>query len=780
MIKDIWQLDENLKIRKEHIDEYEVISIDIFDTLLFRTVKKPNDVFHLVGLEALEKGLLRKGITPLQFKHLREMAQRKVKSEKLKTNHEYTIDDVYRTFHSNICDLNEVKAIEIEKEKECTYINHSIYSFLRYLKQQRKKIVLLSDMYLNKNQIQSILEFHNFDFTLIDEIIVSCDMNFSKATGTLYEYLLTKYEVRPSKVLHIGDNFISDYKNALIKGINSIYYDINAIEHNNGLAFENIYLQNNLPELESFRKLVGNLTCNLSKKDKFYFNLGSTIIGPFLTIFIEWVMDVLEEEDIESIYPIMSEGKFFQKLLKNSMRFRNYAINIDLLYLSRQSTFLATLTNLDESTVDNLIDSRKKFTVKSVIELLELKIDLNDTMEKIYELKIGDLEKSEVNNLKMFLLNDNTNSLVIKNINRKKKLLQKLLMDTLSGDKIATLDFGYRGTTASNIEKIMKETDSNSKYTHILAMVTKNIKFNLFSGTRYLSFISDENEEDQYIKKFFEHCQIIESIINNNVLSTIDYKVVGNKIEPIFEEKYDSDENINNKEIIQQGILFFQTIFLEFFGNNKDFKKKIYNKPHELIEVINRLFYLPTTKEAKELGKLVFKNGYFELNKHKFIPEDSLKQFNNAEYILKKNNLKDDLYWIHGAVTLKDSKLLLKQHLSQEQYLTSNYSKTLRILENLLDENIQTVSIYGAGESGRLVMRFLEMFNIKIDFFIDSNTSIQGHYINKIKVVPLDSALEKGSTNIVIGSFAFINEIEETIIENANQKNIIVNIYKFA
>lgn len=56
--KDLWKLDKRLSSLEYLLDSIQLISLDIFDTLLFRTCEQPKDIFYITGKKALKNGLL--------------------------------------------------------------------------------------------------------------------------------------------------------------------------------------------------------------------------------------------------------------------------------------------------------------------------------------------------------------------------------------------------------------------------------------------------------------------------------------------------------------------------------------------------------------------------------------------------------------------------------------------------------------------------------------------------------------------------------------------------
>ena len=57
----------------------------------------------------------------------------------------------------------------------------------------------------------------------MDRVFVSNEVGLTKATGNLYQYVKSELNVKPKEILHIGDNFWSDYKNAEDKGFRAVF-----------------------------------------------------------------------------------------------------------------------------------------------------------------------------------------------------------------------------------------------------------------------------------------------------------------------------------------------------------------------------------------------------------------------------------------------------------------------------------------------------------------------------------------------------------------------------
>lgn len=73
---------------------------------------------------------------------------------------------------------------------------------------------VLSDFYIGKEYLQQLLVQKQFEPKLFKKIIVSCDINANKSSGTAYSYLIDHYGIVPQDCLMTGDNFRSDCYNA--------------------------------------------------------------------------------------------------------------------------------------------------------------------------------------------------------------------------------------------------------------------------------------------------------------------------------------------------------------------------------------------------------------------------------------------------------------------------------------------------------------------------------------------------------------------------------------
>lgn len=200
------------KLEKKNLDNISIASFDVFDTLIIRTgIKRPTDVFDLVDSEDID------------FKTKRIKAEAKARS---KSNLEdIKLTDIYlKLFPEDINKVREYEQKEINAELSVCKANPKAYTFYNKIKNSGKRIIIVSDMYLQKEAIKKLLINCNYDINDVP-IYVSSEYGKTKRSGSLFKEVLKNEEVDACKIMHIGDNLISDYFKAKRCGMVGYLYN---------------------------------------------------------------------------------------------------------------------------------------------------------------------------------------------------------------------------------------------------------------------------------------------------------------------------------------------------------------------------------------------------------------------------------------------------------------------------------------------------------------------------------------------------------------------------
>jgi FMN phosphatase YigB (HAD superfamily) len=194
----------------------KVLSVDIFDTVLWRRVPEPKDVFLLLGRDLGEKRHLGPQVTAIAFAELRHAAEKAARErrEALTGYREITLPDVYREFPAFLFakgfDAVAAAAAEVTFEAGLMIRDRAIADVMAAAKAAGAQVILVSDTYFTSPQIKAFLAkpglVEGRDF---DRLYVSCEAGRPKWRD-LFDTVLADMAVPPAAMLHIGDSVEAD------------------------------------------------------------------------------------------------------------------------------------------------------------------------------------------------------------------------------------------------------------------------------------------------------------------------------------------------------------------------------------------------------------------------------------------------------------------------------------------------------------------------------------------------------------------------------------------
>jgi len=744
----------------------KLLSVDIFDTLLFRLVESPFEIFDEVGLRSKSEGLLSPTIMEQEFSMLRRSAEQVARKDQFEKygHNEVTLDQIYEFLPDFIGDKAKLQSLEVKTECEFCYLNPEILKLIEDVNRRNLPVVLTSDMYLNKEQLEDILRSNEFDLNLIKQIYVSCEHSGNKSSGALFRKLQSDFSnIPPEKILHVGDKIEADFHSPRSLGIKAYHYSTTPEGLNKIFEHEKICLTPP-SKLTSLRRLAVRFT---RKADSIENQLGAGILGPVFTAFVEWVLDLCEQEKISQVFPLTREAELFHPMLENASKGRSWKVKIEPLYVSRESTWLASLTDWNEEELDDLLE---KHSI-SVLEIFQtLGISLPKSFDLEYQdLKAGDLNPKQRENLRDYLLSDS----VVESVNQRiasqcESLIEYLDQTVDMTQKSLTVDLGFRGTINSNIEKVMSKERVDSNFVHLLAFGANSTIELKMRGIKVLSFLASPSINQDYLSVIQRSSFLLESLILGRTGSTRRYEKIDGKQNPILQEQLLNKIEIERKAKVFNAIMVYQKLWRKIADLKPDLLRnhKSYRvSKREFCGLIYCMIDLPTPQLAQFLGESrhELNDGAKEIRKV-CSSEDfqTLNQIGSEEKFAKVCRI-NKVHWPQGVLTVSNPHFLLKRKL--EQNATDSYLRPMNdLIQALKAKNISEIIIYGAGEAGRSLLTAAQINNLKVECFVDRKETLWGKQVESKMVYSLPEALRKfRSTPIVIGSFHFLRQIQQAI-----------------
>ena len=284
----------------ERLSEYEVVSFDVFDTLIFRPFSQPTDVFYLIGDKL--------GI--MDFKNIRMKAEydARVKRREEHGDMEIGIADIWANIEAEVgISAEKGRELEEETERRLCYANPFMLAVWKRLADAGKRIIVVSDMYLSEQTIRGIIE--EAGFVGAERIFISCEYHRSKADGRLFGDVLDSFGGKKPSIVHVGDNPHSDRKMALQYGFGVMPYP--NVNKNMQLyrAFDMSCIVGS-----AYRAIVGNrLYCGTDRYSMEY-EYGFIYGGLFVLGYCNFIHDYCKKNSVDKVLFLSRDGDILKKV----------------------------------------------------------------------------------------------------------------------------------------------------------------------------------------------------------------------------------------------------------------------------------------------------------------------------------------------------------------------------------------------------------------------------------------------------------------------------------
>jgi FMN phosphatase YigB (HAD superfamily) len=734
------------------IDSIKIISFDIFDTLIVRSAITPKDIFVFLDIYYNEITGKKSNI----ISTFRIECENKLIAEKGVEN--VTIDLIYEEIRKKLNLKNnlikKLKQKEISLEVDLASLNHEMAEIFKKAKIYKKKIILISDMYLSSSNIALILEKFQIEY---DSLYVSSDFKMRKDKGDLYDEILKVENVHPSEILHIGDNEESDYKIPLNKGILSFLYcpsylrtkkDFNNNFRHNTDGISSVLLGYTINEENRLESKENMKFTNLY--DFGYYFLGS--------ILFSMMVHILFSKEIQNNYDVLYFSsrngylpfKVYELLRKNN----NHGIPGKYIYCGSRvlsiSNYNGNVLEYLSTIYNNIKQKNTKYTIKDLFKSLDI--------EEYYN------ENNNDYNIQNYIINIESLTVELE----KRKNDSKSYYNNYFGlnKKVIIFDCGYSGSvsdfiynlTGKKVDKIyMWETKLNNEIDKKNDTKTY-LLFNNFLEIQPFNILFEElfsPIEASCIRFINKNNEIFPLLDNNELFSNEMFQDINNVHNGVF-------------DYINKFCLYF-TNYLQYFSiiNYQmvfdNAVKILYNENDGSINLLENIIFPDKYHDGdlnnSLINKLITKNRRMPFKGNIFLIHDYLYK-HEYKSLTDNNNIKIGihihLYYIDLYINFLEK--LINFPTPFDLYITITnkvYEKMLYILfSSVIINNLKKTTVLLVENRGRDVGPWLiEMKNIHLNY------DIFGHFHSK--------------KNVDIG---YGDKWRNYLLDNLLNKNVLINI----
>lgn len=328
----------NIDFIKKRMESHNVISFDLFDTLVMRKVVDPVDIFDLVENEARCQGIEVK-----DFKRLRMNAELGV------YEHNHTFEGIYHEFqrltHISDREKETLMDIEVKMEKACSVKRSDITELFMYAVKEGKRVFIVTDMYLPKRVLKELL--HQNGIEGYEDIFISGYEGVTKANGLFCG--LQRFVGKNSTILHIGDNYFVDGLSARAEGIEAVIIESAKQKAlRNGCEDVIALLDNVNSKLVVgmfLAKMWNNGLCYKKTQIDFILDYTRLFVAPLISGFVIWLVNKMRNSDYEKILFCARDGFLIKKMYDYARKiYKEYSLPESVyFYSSRRACKQAVL-----------------------------------------------------------------------------------------------------------------------------------------------------------------------------------------------------------------------------------------------------------------------------------------------------------------------------------------------------------------------------------------------------------------------------------------------------
>ncbi len=520
----------------------DVISFDLFDTLVMRKVKSYTDIF-----EILDHQLHGMGIFIPDFAKQRFFAEKEVSKDK-PPGLVQIYESALRTVGGSLINAVELAEMEWKLDFSLLTVREIVREVFDSFISMGKKVVITTDSYYSKEQIAQILD--KFELNGYDDLLVSCEYGTAK-TQDLFSVLSDKYS--GARILHIGDDEFADIEKAKSHGIDTfrIYSASDLFDVLGGLGAEDeIVSISDRVKIGLFLARIFNNPFwfedeerRLSVRDAA--DIGYLFCGAMISDFTLWMKECADKQGYEQMLFGARDGYLGGRLFR-------MADTSKASYYFLSSRTAAIRAGMDSQDDIDYVDTMKYFGSPEDALRVRFGIEVDD---------INAIDRSAV---------------ILDKAKQQRENYHKYIAKLgIGSGKLALFDFVAKGTTQMYLQKLFSQ---HMKGFYFLQLEPE---FMADKGLDIEPFYSDEEKNTSVI---FDNYYILETMLTAPYPQMEEMDNNGN---PVFVKEIRSEQDLRVFERAQKGIMEYFEEYLRILPESA--RKENKKLDEKLLALVNRV-----------------------------------------------------------------------------------------------------------------------------------------------------------------------------------------------
>lgn len=595
------------------LDDVDVVSFDVFDTALVRQVERPTDVFLLLAGEA---GI--QDTAAFTAERIRAEAQARDQAWRACQAVEVNLQDIYACLQFSLPEgLTKAVLAEQERQLELRIARPRewVRAFYRQARLKGRKVGFVSDMYLDAGLIGEML--HRAGYEKPDFLLVSSEVGETKAAGGLYRELLSRLDVPPARVLHLGDNRHADLDRASRAGLQARWLPKCAETFSGsklGKRFARVGILN-AASSDSSRTLWTSLWRGLvaarqdSYRDDFWFSLGYSHAGPLLLGFTLWLQRRAQADGITGLYFLARDGHIVHRIHGALAEHGADVTAGTYLHASRRALNIPALTRVDEAACDFLVSGSSVLTAGEFIARVGL--DPRECLEALDALGLepDSLIDSGLQYGRLRALFRSLEDQLLAHAARERVLLHDYFGEqgVFGQSHLGLVDIGWHGSMQTSFCALLDAFGGGPDVTGYYLGTFHAARQRVEAGARQRAYLCELGEPAELWRLIRVSVEIFEWLFCAPHGSVCGFSRAGSGVVPLFDGMDAEQLRHETAERMQAGVIAFVQDCLSAFP-----KGVVPPVPEAsfAVAVLGEMLRRPSIAEAELLGEIPHAEGF--------------------------------------------------------------------------------------------------------------------------------------------------------------------------
>jgi FMN phosphatase YigB (HAD superfamily) len=253
-------------------------------------------------------------------------------------------------------------------------------------------VVFASDTYLPASFLEAQLKAHGL-WPAGARCFSSSDVGASKESGRLFETIARELGVKPSAIVHFGDNVACDVRAADRAGVRGVWLDEARLNRYEERLTEARWETSGVTAAFAGASRLARMRVPAEDaRERALRDVAAGVAGPVLVAYVLWLLQRARDLHLSRLYFVARDGQTLAEVASALVERLGWDLEIRYLYGSRRSVNLASVYDASAAELEWVVRKSETLSLGTVLGRLDL--DVDEVADELAEAGLGACDDS--------------------------------------------------------------------------------------------------------------------------------------------------------------------------------------------------------------------------------------------------------------------------------------------------------------------------------------------------------------------------------------------------